>query len=64
MRFYGVFKDLMTNGYDFMKLEYDFFDQSHMNKAFKRFIDVSPSKLQEYINENNIQIYQLNKDYA
>ena len=64
MRFNGVFKDLMTNGYDFMKLEYDFFDQSHMNKAFKRFIDVSPSKLQEYINENNIQIYQLNKDYA
>jgi len=64
MRFCGVFKDLMTNGYDFMKLEYDFFDQSHMNKAFKRFIDVSPSKLQGYINENNIQIYQLNKDYA
>lgn len=63
-RFCGVFKDLMVNGYDFMKLEYDFFDQSHMNKAFKRFIDVSPSKLQDYINDNNIQIYQLNRDYA
>jgi AraC-like DNA-binding protein len=64
MRFCNIVKDLMTNGYDFMKLEYDFFDQSHMNKAFKRFIDVSPSKLQEYIKDNNIQIYQLNKDYA
>lgn len=64
MRFSTIFKDLMINGYDFIKLEYEFFDQSHMNKAFKRFIDVSPSKLQGYINGNNIQIYQMNKDYA
>ncbi len=64
MRFCGIFKDLMTNGYDFMRLEYDFFDQSHMNKAFKRFIDISPSKLQAYVKEQNIQIYQMNRDYV
>jgi len=60
MRFRLIFKDLMTNGYNFMKLEYDFFDQSHMNKAFKKFIDIPPSKLQSYVQDNNIQIYQLN----
>lgn len=64
MRFSSIVKDLMQNGYDFMKLEYDFFDQSHMNKAFKRFIDISPSKLQAYINDENIHIYQMNRDYV
>jgi AraC-like DNA-binding protein len=63
MRFSGVFKDLIKNGYDFIRLEYEFFDQSHMNKAFKRFIDISPSKLKAYIEEQNIHIYQLNRDY-
>ena len=58
-RFGIIFKDLMSNGYDFMKLEYDFFDQSHMNKAFKKFIDIPPSKLQAFVKDNNIQIYQL-----
>lgn len=64
MRFGGVFKDLMLNGYDYMKLEYNFFDQSHMNKAFKRFIDISPSKLQAYVKDQNIYIYQMNRDYV
>lgn len=64
MRFCGIFKDLMQNGYDYMKLEYDFFDQSHMNKAFKRFIEIPPSKLQAYVHEQNIQIYQMNRDYV
>jgi len=58
-RFGIIFIYLMTNGYDFMKLEYDFFDQSHMNKAFKKFIDIPPSKLQAFVKDNNIQIYQL-----
>lgn len=59
MRFGLIFKDLMTDGYDFMELKYNYFDQSHMNKAFKKFIDIPPSKLQAYVNENNINIYQL-----
>ena len=63
MRFCHIFKDLIVNGYDFMKLEYEFFDQSHMNKAFKKFIDIPPSKLQAYIQDNNIEIYQLQKTY-
>ena len=63
-RFCVIFKDLTLNGYDYMKQDHDFFDQSHMNKAFKKFIDISPSKLQGYINDNDIQIYQLNRDYA
>lgn len=63
MRFCHIFKDLIINGYDFMKLEYEFFDQSHMNKAFKKFIDIPPSKLQAYIQDNNIEIYQLQETY-
>lgn len=59
MRFCLIFKDIMINGYDFIKLEYNFFDQSHMSKAFKKFIDIPPSKLKAYIQENNINIYQL-----
>lgn len=61
MRFCMIFKDLILNGYDYRKLEYDFFDQSHMNKALKKFIDIPPSKLQAYILENNIQVYQANE---
>lgn len=64
MRFCVIFKELMRNGYDYTKLEYEFFDQSHMNKAFKRFIDIPPSKLQAYVMEENIHIYQMNSDYA
>ena len=63
MRFCDIFKDLIVNGYDYMKLEYKFFDQSHMNKAFKKFIDIPPSKLQAFVQENNIEIYQLQKTY-
>lgn len=59
MRFCHIFKDLMYNGYDFMKLEYDFFDQSHMNKAFKKFTDILPSKLQTYVLDNHVLVYQL-----
>lgn len=63
MRFCDIFKDLIVNGYDFMTLEYKFFDQSHMNKAFKKFIDIPPSKLQAFVKKNNIEIYQLQKTY-
>lgn len=59
MRFGVIFKDLVTDGYDFIELKYNYFDQSHMNKAFRKFIDIPPSKLQAYVNDNNINIYQL-----
>ena len=58
MRFCSIFKELIENGYDYRKLKYEFFDQSHMNKTFKKFIDIPPSKLQDYILANKIQIYQ------
>ncbi|PHR59539.1 MAG: hypothetical protein COA44_00935 [Arcobacter sp.] len=61
MRFGMICKDVIMNGYDYMQLEYDFFDQSHMNKALRKFIDVPPSKLQAYVQENNIEVYQANE---
>ncbi len=63
IRFCDIFKDLIVNGYHYMELEHEFFDQSHMNKAFKKFIDIPPSKLQAYVKDNNIEIYQLQKTY-
>lgn len=63
IRFCKMFKNLLFNGYDYMKMEHSFFDQSHFNKAFKKFIDIPPSKLQGYIHENNIQVYQAREDY-
>jgi len=62
-RFSVIFKDLIVNGYDYMQLEYNYFDQSHLNKAFKKFIDIPPSKLQAYVQDNNIKIYQMHPEY-
>ena len=62
-RFNVIFRDLIVNGYDYMQLEYNYFDQSHLNKAFKKFIDIPPSKLQAYVQDNDIKIYQMHPDY-
>lgn len=64
VRFCMMFKNLTLNGYDYMKMDHNFFDQSHLNKAFKKFIDIPPSKLQGYVNDNNINIYQVQEDYV
>lgn len=57
MRFYMLSKELIGNGYDYKTLAYAFSDQSHMNKAFKKFVDITPSKFQTYLKDNEIKVH-------
>jgi len=58
LRFYTLSKELMEKGYNYNELSYEFCDRSHMNKAFKKYTDILPSKFQDFIEEKKIKIYQ------